>query len=136
MRVRPGTSVSSPEVCLISVSTTGRSMAATVCCPIKDVSSRDITKKPQKIITTRLPVIVRIPSVILESSPCLTIATASMRDPMMKKTASLIYDWATSPGSAITKVTCRTAIKRAIAGRGTASLRMRMITITQMMSVR
>ena len=111
-------------------------MATMVCSPMKEVSSSEITKKPHMMEVTRFPVSRSIPRVKRASSPCRTIATASIREPMIKKTASLAYDWATVEGAPRPKTTCSTAISSPVAGRGTASEMMRITTITVMIKAR
>lgn len=72
----------------------GNIIAATVCSPIKEDNIADIDKNPKAIFDVLLPVIFKIPNAILESHPCLMITTASISEPMIKKTASLINDFA------------------------------------------
>ena len=72
----------------------GNIIAATVCSPIKEDNTADIDKNPRAMLDVLLPVIFKIPNAILESHPCLMITTASMSEPIMKKTASLINDFA------------------------------------------
>ena len=84
----------SEDVKLINDIAIGSIIAATVCSPIKEDNIADIDKNPKAIFEVLLPVIFKIPNAILESHPCLMITTASMSEPIMKKTASLINDFA------------------------------------------
>ena len=72
----------------------GNIIAATVCSPIKEDNNADIDKNPKAMFDVLLPVIFKIPNAILESHPCLMITTASMSEPIIKKTASLMNDFA------------------------------------------
>ena len=72
----------------------GNIIAATVCSPINEARIAEIDKKPNAIPEVLFPVIFKIPNAIRESQPCLIITTASIREPIIKKTASLINDFA------------------------------------------
>ncbi len=82
----------SSEVNRIKVIPMGSIIAATVCSPIKEDKIADIAVNPKTIFFVLFPVKVIIPKAICLSHPCLIIATESMRDPMMKKTASFIKE--------------------------------------------
>ena len=72
----------------------GNIIAATVCSPIKVDNIGVIYINPRAFFDVLLPVIFKIPNAILESHPCLMITTASISEPIIKKTASLINDFA------------------------------------------
>lgn len=81
------------EVNRMSVIPIGNIIAATVCSPIKEDSTAEIDKNPKAMPAVLFPVTLRIPKAIRESQPCLIITTASISEPIIKKTASLINDF-------------------------------------------
>ena len=57
------------------------------------------------------------------------MATANMREPIMKKTASFMKDEATLLAVSIPKITCIKSMNIAIAGRGSGSVMIRIRAI-------
>ena len=100
----------------------GNIIAATVCSPIKEDNNADIDKNPKAMFDVLFPVIFKIPKAILESHPCLMITTASMSEPIMKKTASLINDFAMPSTEPTLEYIWDIMIKIATAGKGIGSL--------------
>ena len=80
----------SEEVNRISVIPIGNIIAATVCSPINEDKTAEIDRNPKTILDVLFPVSFSIPKAILESQPCLIITTASIREPIIKNTASFI----------------------------------------------
>ena len=79
-------------------------------------------KNPKAIFDVLLPVIFKIPNAILESHPCLMITTASISEPIIKKTASLIKDFAMPSTESTLQYIWDIIIKIATAGKGIGSL--------------
>ncbi len=77
------------EVKRMRVIPIGNIIAATVCSPINEARIAEIDKKPNAIPEVLFPVIFKIPNAIRESQPCLIITTANIREPIIKKTASM-----------------------------------------------
>ena len=113
---------SSEDVKLINDIPIGNIIAATVCSPIKEDNNADIDKNPKAMLYVLLPVIFKIPNAILESQPCLMITTASMSEPIIKKTASLIKDFAMPSTESTFAYIWDIMIKIATAGKGIGSL--------------
>ena len=87
--------------------------------------------KPKAILRVLLPVILIIPRANRASQPCFTIATASMSEPIIKKTASFMKACATRLGVSILKYDRAIIMKMAVAGNGIGSATTRIkVTIT------
>ena len=134
----PGFFVASRSVLVlyIRVRPTGIIIAVTVCSPIKEDRNAEMPTKPNAMRHVLFPVNLMMASASRESSPWLTIATASISDPIIKNTASFIKDFATPFGSSIPSITCRNNIISATAGSGTGSKMIRIIAIITMIIVR
>jgi len=103
------------------VTPTGSIMAATVCSPMKEASMPQTKVMPKLIQNTLVPVTLTMASAIRLSSFCLTTATASMSEPMIKSTESVIRLFATVVESRPSRRTWLTMIISATDGRGTGS---------------
>ena len=110
------------DVNLIKDIPIGSIIAATVCSPINEDKMADIARKPKTIFEVLLPVNFNIPRAILESHPCLIITTASINEPIIKNTASLIKALAMPSAESMPPYTWASKIYIAIAGKGIGSL--------------
>jgi len=79
-----------------------------------------------------VPVIRTIHQAMRLSSRCLTMATASISEPMMKRTESVIRLCATLVGSSLSKSTSPTMMSSGTVGRGMASVMKRMVAMIDM----
>ena len=120
----------------MSASATGSIIAATVCSPIKDDKRAEIVTNPNTIRQVLFPVMLITPSASRLSRPWYTIATASIRDPMIKNTASLMKDEATLSAVATPRMTSMIKIKIATAGKGMDSLIIKVKATRTMIRVR
>ena len=121
---------------LIKESATGSIIAATVCSPIKEERNAEIEIKPTTILHVLFPVILIIPSASRLSKPWLTIDTASINEPIIKNTASLINVDATPSGVSTPNITCIIKIRIATAGNGMDSEIIKINTIKTIIRVR
>ena len=81
-----------------------------------------------------VPVIRTIHQAMRRSSRCLTMATASISEPMMNSTESVIRLWATLVGSVRSSTTSPMMIISGTVGSGTASVTNSMVAISDMHS--
>ena len=91
--------------------------------------------KPATIFQVLWPVSRMMPSARRLSSPWWTMATASIREPMMKKTASFMKAEATSLAGLMLNTTCIKMISMATAGNGRGSVMIRTRAIQRMVMV-
>ena len=100
----------SEEVNLIRVMPIGNIIAATVCSPMNEDKIAEIDKNPKTMLDVLFPVTLNIPKAIRESHPCRMITTASIRDPMIKNTASFINAFAMPSAESIPPYICANSI--------------------------
>ena len=74
---------------------TGSIIAATVCSPINEAKTPDVTEIPRQIRDVRVPVIRTSHQAIRLSNFCLTTATANIKEPIINSTESVIRLFAT-----------------------------------------
>ena len=113
---------------------TGSIIAATVCAPMKDASRPDTTDIPKQIFVVRVPVRRTIAKAIRLSNCCFTTATASISEPMMNNTESVIRLFATRVESIPSMITWPTMIRSATVGNGTGSVTNSSVATTDMVS--
>ena len=101
---------------------TGSIIAATVCSPMKEARIPETTEIPKQMLAVLVPVARTISQAMRLSSFCLTTATASIKEPMMKRTESVIRLRATSVDSIPSMRIWPTTIRSATVGRGTGSV--------------
>jgi hypothetical protein len=114
----------------------GNMIAATVCSPIKEDNIAEIAVNPKAMFAVLFPVILIIPSAIRVSHPCQTQATANIRDPIIKKTASFINDLAILLAEPIPKYTSEIRMYNAMAGKGMGSVTININAVITMIIIR
>ena len=102
---------------------------------MKDAIIADTATNPKEIFQVLFPVKAMIVRARCLSNPWWTIATASMSEPIMKKTASLINEEATPSAVSTPKITSIISISIATAGIGIDSEIIKMRAVITIMSV-
>jgi hypothetical protein len=118
----------------MSVMPTGSIMAATVCSPMNEASTPQVSVMPKLMRTVLVPVTFTMAQAMRRSSFCFTTATASISAPMMNRTESVIRLLATSVDSMPSNTTCPTTIISATVGSGTGSVMNRIVANIDMVS--